>query len=134
MIPSRKSYNWKQKNSTSSTTRIHQHFCHRHINIGHGRRRRSLPDATYTHNATSAALVADNSSTPFTRFKENLEYTVVMPGELFHRTPLEGTCATSMMVAVTLGALLFMSALLVRCPSNLLKPDQENKKPVLEAL
>lgn len=56
---------------------------------------------------------ADNSTVPFTRFKENLEYSVVMPGELFHRTPIESTCATSMMVAVALGALLFMSALLV---------------------
>lgn len=36
-----------------------------------------------------------------------------MPGELFHRTPIETTCATSMMVAIALGALLFMSALLV---------------------
>ncbi|KAJ2943734.1 hypothetical protein O0L34_g16862 [Tuta absoluta] len=86
---------------------------------GHGRRRRSLPDASHTHNITSAALISDhhvsdeNNSTPFTRFKENLEYTVVMPGELFHRTPLEATCATSMMVAVALGGLLFMSALLM---------------------
>ncbi|XP_063535188.1 uncharacterized protein LOC134745143 isoform X1 [Cydia strobilella] len=80
---------------------------------GHGRRRRSLPDASDIHNITSAAMVADNGTTPFTRFKENLEYTVVMPGELFHRTPLEGTCATSMMVAAALGALLFMSALLM---------------------
>ncbi|XP_026738224.1 uncharacterized protein LOC113501309 isoform X1 [Trichoplusia ni] len=80
---------------------------------GHGRRRRSLPEASHNHNITSSALVADNSSTPFTRFKENLEYSVVMPGELFHRTPLEATCATSMMVAVALGALLFMSALLM---------------------
>lgn len=80
---------------------------------GHGRKRRSLPDASHTHNITSSALVSDNNSTPFTRFKENLEYTVVMPGELFHRTPLEATCATSMMIAVALGALLFMSALLV---------------------
>lgn len=81
--------------------------------IGHGRRRRSLPELSHSHNITSSALVADNSTTPFTRFKENLEYSVVMPGELFHRTPLEATCATSMMVAVALGALLFMSALLV---------------------
>ncbi|CAH0584355.1 unnamed protein product [Chrysodeixis includens] len=80
---------------------------------GHGRRRRSLPEASHNNNITSSALVADNSSTPFTRFKENLEYSVVMPGELFHRTPLEATCATSMMVAVALGALLFMSALLM---------------------
>lgn len=82
--------------------------------LGHGRRKRSLPEASHSHNLTSSSLVADNGSTPFTRFKENLEYTVVMPGELFHRTPLEATCATSMMVAVALGALLFMSALLVK--------------------
>ncbi|XP_046968731.1 uncharacterized protein LOC124536269 isoform X1 [Vanessa cardui] len=80
---------------------------------GHGRRKRSLPDPSHSHNITSSSLVADNGSTPFTRFKENLEYTVVMPGELFHRTPLEATCATSMMIAVALGALLFMSALLM---------------------
>ncbi|CAG4947361.1 unnamed protein product [Parnassius apollo] len=80
---------------------------------GHGRRRRSLPEASNAQNASSAALTADNGSTPFTRFKENLEYTVVMPGELFHRTPPEATCVTSMMLAVALGALLFMSALLM---------------------
>ncbi|XP_023934195.1 uncharacterized protein LOC112043141 isoform X3 [Bicyclus anynana] len=80
---------------------------------GHGRRRRSLPESSSSYNITSSALVADNGTTPFTRFKENLEYTVVMPGELFHRTQLEGNCATSMMVAVALGALLFMSALLM---------------------
>ncbi|CAH2239285.1 jg6865 [Pararge aegeria aegeria] len=80
---------------------------------GHGRRRRSLPDSSSSYNITSSSLIADNGTTPFTRFKENLEYTVVMPGELFHRTPLEGNCATSMMVAVALGALLFMSALLM---------------------
>ncbi|KPI97315.1 hypothetical protein RR46_09222 [Papilio xuthus] len=77
---------------------------------GHGRRRRSLPESA--RNASSEALSADNS-TPYTRFKENLEYTVVMPGELFHRTPPEASCATSMMLAVALGALLFMSALLM---------------------
>nr|XP_034831553.1 uncharacterized protein LOC117988512 [Maniola hyperantus] len=80
---------------------------------GHGRRRRSLAESTSSNNITSSSLVAENSTTPFTRFKENLEYTVVMPGELFHRTPLEGNCATSMMIAVALGALLFMSALLM---------------------
>ncbi|CAG9793925.1 unnamed protein product [Diatraea saccharalis] len=82
---------------------------------GHGRKRRSLFDANIPQNVTSAALVSEseNNTTPYTRFKENLEYTVVMPGELFHRTPLENTCATSMMVAVALGSLLFMSALLM---------------------
>ncbi|KAL4712038.1 hypothetical protein ACJJTC_003705 [Scirpophaga incertulas] len=79
---------------------------------GHGRKRRSLPESSPS-NFTSAALIQADNSTPYTRFKENLEYTVVMPGELFHRTPLEGACATSMMVAVALGALLFMSALLM---------------------
>ncbi|XP_045766961.1 uncharacterized protein LOC123868464 [Maniola jurtina] len=80
---------------------------------GHGRRRRSLAESNSSYNITSSSLVAENGTTPFTRFKENLEYTVVMPGELFHRTPLEGNCATSMMIAVALGALLFMSALLM---------------------
>lgn len=65
------------------------------------------------HNITSAALIAPDNVTQYTRFKENLEYTVIMPGELFHRTPIEATCATSMMIAAALGALLFMSALLV---------------------
>lgn len=42
-----------------------------------------------------------------------------MPGELFHKKSLEATCATSMMVAVALGALLFMSALLVICQKRI---------------
>ncbi|CAG9561292.1 unnamed protein product [Danaus chrysippus] len=70
---------------------------------GHGRRRRSLAE-----NETKTI-----SDSQYTRFKENLEYSVVMPGELFHKKSLEATCATSMMVAVALGALLFMSALLM---------------------
>lgn len=83
------------------------------MSSGHGRRRRAISEASPARNMSSTELIADNHSTPFTRFKENLEYTVVMPGELFHRTPLEATCATSMMIAVALGTLLFMSALLV---------------------
>ncbi|KAG7295995.1 hypothetical protein JYU34_021089 [Plutella xylostella] len=102
---------------------------------GHGRKRRSLPDASHTHNITSAALVADDNTTQYTRFKENLEYTVVMPGELFHRgTPLDATCATSMMIAAALGALLFMSALLMcylatRLNSTLLKNNSIHQPP-----
>ncbi|VVD03178.1 unnamed protein product [Leptidea sinapis] len=80
---------------------------------GHGRRKRELSEEYDFQNITSSPLIADNGSTPFTRFKENLEYTVVMPGELFHKTPIEATCGTSMMVAVVLGMLLFMSALLM---------------------
>lgn len=86
-------------------------FC---CSIGHGRRRRSLAEASALHNDSSEAVASDNTThDQYTRFKENLEYTVVMPGELFHRTPIDGTCATSMMIAAALGALLFMSALLV---------------------
>ncbi|GBP73982.1 hypothetical protein EVAR_87847_1 [Eumeta japonica] len=77
---------------------------------GHGRKRRAVP-ASGPRNVTSAALTAANE-TGYTRFKENLEYTVIMPGELFHRTQSEASCTTSMMVAAALGSLLFMSALL----------------------
>lgn len=53
-----------------------------------------------------------NTTTQFTKFKENIEYTVLMPGELFERTAgaMETSCNTFLLIAAVLGCLLFMSA------------------------
>lgn len=55
-----------------------------------------------------------NDTTQFTKFKENIEYTVVMPGELFHKGAAESTCSTSLVVAGAMGCLLFLSGIIVR--------------------
>ncbi|XP_044270928.1 uncharacterized protein LOC123015308 [Tribolium madens] len=76
---------------------------------GHGRKRRDveaieapeLPSDLQKHNATIQ----------YTKIKENLEYTVLMPGEFYHRTAaMESSCSTFLAVAAILGCLLFLSA------------------------
>ncbi|XP_013146710.1 PREDICTED: uncharacterized protein LOC106109671 [Papilio polytes] len=72
---------------------------------------RSLPDSM--RNVSSEGLSADNNSTPYTRFKENLEYTVVMPGDMFYRAPIVNSCMASTMLSTLLGFLLLMSTLCI---------------------
>ncbi|KAJ8924904.1 hypothetical protein NQ315_001061 [Exocentrus adspersus] len=76
---------------------------------GHGRRKRNaeiieIVEAPELHNGT----------TQYTRIKGNLEYTVLMPGEFYHRTGnMEGNCSTFLVIAAILGCLLFMSAFIM---------------------
>ncbi|XP_017783560.1 PREDICTED: uncharacterized protein LOC108567538 [Nicrophorus vespilloides] len=52
-----------------------------------------------------------NNTTQYTKFKENIEYTVLMPGEFYHRTAaIESSCNSFLAIAAILGCLLFMSA------------------------
>ncbi|KAL3285289.1 hypothetical protein HHI36_019399 [Cryptolaemus montrouzieri] len=79
---------------------------------GHGRRRRAVGKS----NETPTALMEHytQNGTQFTRIKENLEYTVLMPGEFFHKSAVvEGSCSTFLVIAAILGSLLFLSAFIM---------------------
>lgn len=91
---------------------------------GHGRRKRQMKFMLYENSTnvqrSSNGIRAEaltqkyNDTTQFTKFKENIEYTVVMPGELFHKTgAAEASCNSSLVIAGVLGCLLFLSALIV---------------------
>ncbi|XP_067207191.1 uncharacterized protein [Linepithema humile] len=56
-----------------------------------------------------------NDSTPYTKFKENIEYTVTMPEELYDKVAagLEGSCGNFLYVATGLGVLLVLSAFIM---------------------
>ncbi|KAL0114568.1 hypothetical protein PUN28_011699 [Cardiocondyla obscurior] len=56
-----------------------------------------------------------NDSTPYTKFKENIEYTVMMPDDLYDKVAagLEGSCGSFLYVATGLGALLVLSAFIM---------------------
>ncbi|XP_077297056.1 uncharacterized protein LOC143918855 [Arctopsyche grandis] len=91
---------------------------------GHGRRKRQMSFALY-ENTTNVQLSSGgiraealtqkfNDTTQFTKFKENIEYTVVMPGELFHKSAvLEASCNTTLVLAGALGCLLLLSGVIM---------------------
>lgn len=80
---------------------------------GHGRRKRSSEIIEIVQKPTAAALTHYNT-TQFTKIKENLEYTVLMPGEFYHRTAaMENSCSTFLVIAAILGCLLFLSAFIM---------------------
>ncbi|XP_044736948.1 uncharacterized protein LOC123298913 [Chrysoperla carnea] len=79
---------------------------------GHGRKRRELPKVQDKSVKTLLQQDSHNiNDTQFTKIKENLEYTVLMPGDLYHRTPVtENSCSTFLAISGVLGCLLFLSA------------------------
>lgn len=73
---------------------------------GHGRKRRHLAD----NNENST-----NSLTEFAKFKENIEYSVILPGEYDHQKYNEhDPCRNFMMISGLLAMLLTLSTILVR--------------------
>lgn len=71
---------------------------------GHGRKRRALPDASDS----------TNSSVEFTKFKENIEYSVLLPGELDslkYQDPDQ--CKNFILISGLLALLLTFSTILV---------------------
>lgn len=79
---------------------------------GHGRKKRNAEIIEIVEQTHLPALA--QNGTQFTKIKGNLEYTVLMPGEFYHRNPgLEGSCSTFLVVAAILGALLFLSAFIM---------------------
>lgn len=82
---------------------------------GQGRRRRRNAEVIEIVEAPDIeSLHHYNSTTQFTRIKGNLEYTVLMPGEFYHRTAtMENSCSTFLVIAAILGCLLFLSAFIM---------------------
>ncbi|XP_008468968.1 uncharacterized protein LOC103506362 [Diaphorina citri] len=55
-----------------------------------------------------------DNDTQYTKFQENIEYTVLMPGDLYRKTiSMESSCSTFLLVSGVLGGLLFISAFLM---------------------
>lgn len=78
---------------------------------GHGRRKRSADVVDIIETANSNDHSNNNQ---FTKIKGNLEYTVLMPGEFYHRTAaIESSCGTFLVIAAILGCLLFLSAFIM---------------------
>lgn len=75
---------------------------------GHGRRRRHLSDETIDSNNSSAI--------EFTKFKENIEYTVLLPGEFDHLKGYNDAdqCKNFILISGLLALLLTFSTILVR--------------------
>lgn len=70
------------------------------LSTGHGKKRRRS--------------IADKNSTEYTKFKENIEYTVIMPGEFENgKTSSDDQCRSFLFIAVLLGLLLALSTIIV---------------------
>jgi hypothetical protein len=73
---------------------------------GHGRRRRA----------------EDRNSTEYTKFKENLEYTVIMPGEYESAVKFDDSvegCKSFVMISGLLAGLLALSTIIVSSSPNI---------------
>lgn len=71
---------------------------------GHGRKRR--------------AIEHDKNATEFTKFKENLQYTVLMPGELSNELKYKDSadqCRNFVLMSGLLAGLLALSTIIVSC-------------------
>ncbi|CAB0020288.1 unnamed protein product [Nesidiocoris tenuis] len=87
---------------------------------GHGRRRRrdSLAyNGTETRGETVVEKVDDehtkNGTTQYTKFKENIEYTVLMPGDVYSEPSTETNCQNMLLMSAALGSMLFTAAFLM---------------------
>ncbi|OAD57157.1 hypothetical protein WN48_02707 [Eufriesea mexicana] len=84
---------------------------------GHGKRKkRSIEEASNEFFPKLDRLIKEyNDSTPYTKFKENIEYTVMMPDDLYQKVAagLENSCGSFLYVATGLGALLVLSAFIM---------------------
>lgn len=73
---------------------------------GHGRRRRAIEDHTDKNHT--------NGLTEFTKFKENIEYAVTLPGEYDQMKYQDGDqCKNFILISGLLASLLTLSTLLV---------------------
>ncbi|XP_054016215.1 uncharacterized protein LOC128896778 [Hylaeus anthracinus] len=83
---------------------------------GHGKRRKRTLEVASEHLSKDKRSIKEyNDSTPFTKFKENIEYTVMMPNDLYQKVAagLENSCGNFLYVATGLGVLLVLSALIM---------------------
>ncbi|XP_063971877.1 uncharacterized protein LOC135159768 isoform X2 [Diachasmimorpha longicaudata] len=87
---------------------------------GHGKRKRRAAGFVEETNEngipkTESYLKKYNDTTQFTKIKENIEYTVMMPGDLYDKVAVgfEGSCGNFLYVATGLGVLLVFSAFIM---------------------
>lgn len=87
---------------------------------GHGRRRRSLAgNSTYEHDHGPDHELEHthihNSTIDYTKFKENIEYSVLLPGEFDHLKGFQDPdqCKNFVLISGLLALLLTMSTILV---------------------
>ncbi|XP_044591595.1 uncharacterized protein LOC123269811 [Cotesia glomerata] len=89
---------------------------------GHGKRKRradGFVEETFGNGSNEPKverLIQNyNDSTQFTKIKENIEYTVMMPSDLYDKVALglEGNCGNFLYVATGLGVLLMFSAFIM---------------------
>lgn len=83
---------------------------------GHGRKRREAGEVIEIVEAPNTAALTKrfNSTSQFTKIAENIEYTVLMPGDFYHRTAaMENSCSTFLVIAGILGCLLLFSAVIM---------------------
>lgn len=89
---------------------------------GHGRRRKrhangdnSTEPSDAAADERAAAAAAANATTNFAKFKENIEYTVIMPEDIYHGSPAtaDNGCGTFLALSGVLGCLLFVAAMIL---------------------
>ncbi|XP_057319761.1 uncharacterized protein LOC130664073 [Microplitis mediator] len=87
---------------------------------GHGKRKRrasgSIEEMLKTNEPKVERLIKNyNDSTQFTKIKENIEYTVMMPSDLYDKVALglEGNCGNFLYIATGLGVLLMFSVFIM---------------------
>ncbi|XP_046735892.1 uncharacterized protein LOC124405222 isoform X2 [Diprion similis] len=81
---------------------------------GHGKRRKRSLEPDVQLPSAQKLVKKFNDSVPFTKFKENIEYTVLMPGDLYEKVAgLEGSCGSFFYLASGLGVLLVFSAFIM---------------------
>ena len=94
-------------NSKSKSFSLLLQQLYKHIFIGHGRKRREIED---------------RNATEYTKFKENLEYTVIMPGEFNKEMKFYDSaeqCKNFVMISGLLAGLLALSTLIVSIKNKL---------------
>ncbi|XP_076234288.1 uncharacterized protein LOC143179121 [Calliopsis andreniformis] len=83
---------------------------------GHGKRRKRFAEKLNKPSSKVMRSIREyNHSSPYTKFKENIEYTVIMPDDLYQKVTagLENSCGTFLYVASGFGTLLVLSAVIM---------------------
>ncbi|XP_073968588.1 uncharacterized protein isoform X2 [Rhodnius prolixus] len=84
---------------------------------GHGKRRRREASKEKVNNETvvpNSLQPAEKNTTQYTRFKENIEYTVLMPGDVYSEPNGDSSsCQNMVLMSAALGSMLFTAALLM---------------------
>ncbi|XP_014279287.1 uncharacterized protein [Halyomorpha halys] len=79
---------------------------------GHGRKKRE-DHRNYTWTGRVEKGEEGNTTSQFTKFKENIEYTVLMPGDVYSEPTQENACQNMMLMSGALGSMLFTATFLM---------------------